>query len=103
MRSTGVTQAKRIAAGLMGLTLLLIIALSAAFLVAEADHDCAGEDCPICAFMAVCVHVLRRLGAAAVVLLAAAAPAILFLAAPVAGAAVFAPGTPVSQRTRLND
>ena len=103
MRSTGISRAKRIAAGLMGLTLLLVIALSALFLVAEADHDCAGEDCPICACMRSCVNVLRRFGGAAVSLLAAAVPVILLLFAAVACAAAFAQETPVSRRIRLNN
>ena len=98
-----VTKAKRVAAGVMSLTLLLVIVLSALFLVAEADHDCAGEDCPICAVMQVCVHVLRRFGGAATILLAVAAAAILFLFAAVSGAAVFAQETPVSRRIRLNN
>ena len=103
MYSAGVTRAKRIAAGVMVLTLLLILALSMLFLIAEADHDCAGADCPICACLRACVHVLRRFGASAILPLAATVPVILFLFAVTAGAAVFAQETPVSNGIRLND
>ena len=103
MHGAGVTGAKRIAAGIMGLTLLLVILLSALFLIAEADHDCAGEDCPICACLQLCSNVLRRFGGAVFVLLSVAAPVILLLFAAVSGAAVFAQETPVSRRIRLND
>ncbi|MBR4393467.1 MAG: hypothetical protein IKT07_05515 [Oscillospiraceae bacterium] len=103
MRSASVTKAKRIAAGVMGLTLLLVIALSALFLVAEADHDCAGEDCPICACLQACVHVLRRFGASAIILVTAVASVILFLSTAVASAAVFTQETPVSRGIRLNN
>ena len=103
MRGAGVSRAKRITAGLMGLTLLLVVLLSALFLVVEADHDCAGEDCPICAVMQTCTNVLRRFGAAVITLLAAAASIILFLFATVSGANVFAQATPVSRKIRLNN
>ena len=103
MRGTGVAKAKRIAAGVMSLALLLVILLSSLFLIAEADHDCAGEECPICAVMQTCVNVLRRFGEAAIILLAAAASVIVFVFAAVSDAAVFAQETPVSRRIRLNN
>ena len=103
MCCANMTKAKRIAAGVMSLALLLVIALSALFLIVEADHDCAGEDCPICAVMQTCTNVLRRFGAAVITLLAAAASIILFLFAMVSGATVFAQASPVSRKIRLNN
>ena len=97
------SKAKRIAAGVMGLTLLLVLLLAALFLIAEADHDCAGEDCPICAVMCSCAQALRRFGAAARSLSAAAAPAVCFLFAAALCAPLLALETPVSRRSRLNN
>ena len=39
---------KRIAAAFLAVTILLVLLFSAAFIAAEADHDCAGENCPLC-------------------------------------------------------
>ena len=39
----------------------------------EGDHDCSGEDCPVCAFISICENVIKALGVVlAVVLLAGA-------------------------------
>lgn len=40
--------ARRLLAGLCGVFLLVSILFSSLFVVAEADHDCVGEDCPVC-------------------------------------------------------
>ena len=37
---------KRIAAAFLAVTILLVLLFSAAFIAAEADHDCAGEKLP---------------------------------------------------------
>ena len=50
---------KRIAALLLAVTVLLVMLYSALFIAAEADHDCAGENCPICAQIAVCQNILK--------------------------------------------
>lgn len=44
------------------------------FIAEEADHDCTGEDCPICAEIRVCANVL---GSAAIVPAATAVCSIL--------------------------
>ena len=49
---------KRIAA-FLAVTILLVLLFSAVFIAAEADHDCAGENCPICAQIAVCQNILK--------------------------------------------
>ncbi|MBQ6543503.1 MAG: hypothetical protein IJL77_03865 [Clostridia bacterium] len=45
------------------LTALLVLALlsSAAYIAAESDHDCSGEDCAICMRIEACVHTLRSI------------------------------------------
>ncbi|MBQ6521108.1 MAG: hypothetical protein IJI14_20565 [Anaerolineaceae bacterium] len=35
--------------------------LSVCFIAAEADHDCSGEDCPICVFLTLCEQNIRQL------------------------------------------
>ena len=53
---------KRIAAGIMGILMLFIVLFSAFYIAAEADHDCTGEDCPICACIQQCENTLHQIG-----------------------------------------
>lgn len=96
------TRAKRTLALITGLAMLLLVLGSVLFLAAEAHHDCAGEDCAICACIRQCVETLRQLGSLT-------APAALLLpvlfgcfTAPIPAAA-FRAKTPVSFRVRLNN
>ena len=50
---------KRIAAAFLAVTILLVLFFSAAFMAAEADHACGGENGPICAQIAVCQNILK--------------------------------------------
>lgn len=88
--------------------LLLAVTLSAgafsAFVLAhEADHDCGGGDCPVCALLARCAENLQRLGSGVppAPLLPAAA-AIVFAAAWTVSVRRPVPSTPVSLKVRLN-
>ena len=64
---------KRIAA-FLAVTILLVLLFSAAFIATEADHDCAGENCPICAQIAVCQNLLKTFSLAVCI---AAFPAVV--------------------------
>ena len=54
---------KKIAAILAAATASVMI-LSVAYIAAEANHDCAGEDCPVCVCIEQCLNNLRTLGTA---------------------------------------
>lgn len=41
------------------------MAFSVFFIAAEADHDCTGDRCPVCAEIALCVTLLQTAAAAA--------------------------------------
>lgn len=49
---------KRIALFLC-LGLILVLLASSAYIIHEANHDCTGEDCPVCQMIAVNLSVLR--------------------------------------------
>lgn len=52
---------------------VLFVMLSSAFYVAiEADHDCVGEDCPICCQISVCENMLKSVGLTVIILTLAA-------------------------------
>ncbi len=65
------TNGKRVGALLLCAGLILVLAVSTAFMIHEADHDCTGEDCPVCRILAINIRLMRTLGLAAAVLLPA--------------------------------
>lgn len=58
---------------LLALAVCFVMLFSAFYIAAQADHDCIGEDCPICYQISICENTLKTLGfvAAAAVLSAA--------------------------------
>ena len=98
------TARKRIGALMLCIGLILVLSVSAAFIAHEADHDCCGEECPVCRMIAIHIRLLRTLGLAALVL--------LVFRVPLSGQAVrrrhdvsarFFPGTLVSWKIRLDN
>lgn len=59
--------------------LALVMLCSVLFIALEADHDCQGDDCAVCAQISACVRLIEHLALSA---LAAAAAAVLPEAAP---------------------
>ncbi len=103
MQSSRRSKAKRLAAGSLGLLLLALVLFSSFYIAAEADHDCAGEDCAICLCIRLCESALLKLGSGILVRIAAAVPALLFLAAVAAFSVSFPLETLISKKVRLND
>ena len=63
---------RRFRAALLIVTLLLFLAFSSGYILLESGHDCSGEDCPVCAVLALCVQSLDRGGDVALTVFAAA-------------------------------
>ena len=55
------TSQRRLAAGILAALVLLAVAASLFVITQEADHDCVGEDCPVCAVIASCRKTLKAL------------------------------------------
>ena len=95
---------KRGNALLLCIGLVLVLLVSSAFLIQEADHDCCGEDCPICRTIAMTTALMRAL-----CLIAAAQLiwSVLIVSRSAfhlpESACLHADGTPVSRKTRIND
>ena len=53
---------RRIMAGICAAFVLVTIFFSSVLLAADADHDCAGRDCPICLEMQNCAANFQLLG-----------------------------------------
>lgn len=57
---------------LLALAACFIVLFSGLYIAAETNHDCIGEDCPVCYQISVCENTLETLGYAVVAILAAA-------------------------------
>ncbi len=60
---------KRILAFLLSICLVAIITCSMVFIVTHINHNCSGEDCPICAEIQVAEAVIHRFSTAVAVLI----------------------------------
>lgn len=91
----------RTAALILALVFALSVLFSLAFITIEADHDCIGEDCHICAVIALCRNILRT--AASLLVTAAIAMAIFRVADTyiIPFGAYVRRGTPFILRDRL--
>ena len=101
MRKFGNLQSRRFASGIMACVMLLVVMLSVFFLTVEVGHDCAGEDCPICAAMQQCKSVLESCGGGEAILsLVLLSVVIISMNLPVY---MLVLSTPVSRKVRLNN
>lgn len=64
---------KRIIAMLLAGMILVVMLCSALFITKEADHDCVGENCPICCQINICRNIMKNLSLAAGTVVFAAA------------------------------
>lgn len=103
MQRSGAANAKRIAAGIMGLLMLAIVLFSAFYIAAEAGHTCTGEDCLICACIAQCENTLHQIGTGAVLQTAIAVSIVLMLISALLSASGFLQETPVLRKVRFNN
>ena len=53
---------KRTAAGILGMLLLFVMLFSVTYIASEANHECRGEDCPICVCIQQCENTLHQMG-----------------------------------------
>lgn len=103
MRNSNTSKVLRIAAGIMGLLMLVIVLFSASYIAAEADHECCGDDCPICACIQQCENTLHGFSDGIAVQSSAIAPVILILLAAAFAITAVSQETPVSRKVRLNN
>ncbi len=94
---------KRIAACIMVMLMLFIMLFSAFYIAAEADHDCTGEDCPICACIVLCENTLHQIGTGGSSLAAVIIPIFFLLVSVFLFAVPFLQETLVSRKIRLNN
>lgn len=94
---------KKLFAALTAAALALVMLFSLVFLAREADHDCRGEDCAICAQIALCEQLLKNLILAAAILAALRILAAFRAESGEHAPVRFGPVTPVSLKVKLSD
>ena len=102
MFGSEMTRSKRFAAGIIILMMLSFLMLSSVFIAHEADHDCCGEDCPICEFIQQCENTVRgeflfSSGISVII------PVLFVIFSVCLAADAFVKATPVSRKIRLNN
>lgn len=88
---------------IMAFMMLLVMLFSAFFIVSHTDHDCTGEDCPICACISGCENILYGSGDSSILLAAGILPVVLLVTSIVFSYCVVISGTPVSAKVRMNN
>ena len=58
------TKKKRIISLIVAVAVIFVMLYSALFIVSHAEHDCVGENCPICYQISVCENTLKNLSLA---------------------------------------
>lgn len=96
------TKRERIVAAVLAALAVLVMLSSAFFIVAHAEHDCEGEDCPICEQLCACVKSFQRF---TITVLVAAAVALTCACDIRLGGKVcaFAPSTPILLKVKLSN
>ena len=90
-------------AAITAIAMLLVILLAGIFIALEADHECEGEDCPICECLEQCQATLHQLGSVTVTSKAVLFPVLLLIVSGIHFARVIRRETPVSIKVQLNN
>ena len=97
------TKRKRIISLVVAAAVLFVMLYSALYIAAEANHDCVGENCPICYKISVCENTLKNLSFAVCAVAFAAAFTYTLCRSISACAAVIPSYTLVSLKVKLTD
>lgn len=103
MLKSDISKSKRVASGVIVALMLFILLFSAFYIAVEADHDCTGHDCPICACIQQCENILQQIGNGTVIQFSAVLPILfsfLFVTVWTLNARI---ETPVTRKVRLNN
>ncbi|WP_139225885.1 hypothetical protein [Oribacterium sp. WCC10] len=97
------SQYKKFVCGIIAMMMLVFVLLSAAFIAAESDHNCTGEDCPVCECIQLCENTLRKLGGGTVPVVFLFLPVVFFSFSFYIPAFTCGQDTPVTRKVRLNN
>ena len=97
------TKKKRIISLIVAVAVFFVMLYSALYIAAEANHDCVGENCPICYQISVCENTLKNLSLAVCAVAFAAAFTYTLCRSITACADVTPSYTLVSLKVKLTD
>ena len=90
-------------AGALAAVTALVMLFSFLYIVAEASHDCDGNDCPICACISQCANTLRHTGGNIKTIIFISLLTILFMNDVLLKPFCDMPSTLVAQKIRMDD
>ncbi len=94
---------RRFFAGIMAFMILVFVLLSTTFIAAEADHDCEGEDCPVCATIQICARTLDQVGSLITVLATVLLPALIVFLSITISVPMLTRHSLIYQKIRMNN
>ena len=97
------TNKKRLIALVVLAALLVITLFSSCYVIKEADHDCTGAACPICAMIEQCEDNLRQIGNGQITIIAVMAAICCFFCAFYLAVSTVSIETLVTGKVRLNN
>ena len=103
MCNSNTAKAGRILTGIISVMLLVIVLFSAFYISAEAEHDCTGEDCQVCAVIQQSENTLRGFADGMVLQLSAVVPVLFIILAAALFVTAFPQETLISRKVRLNN
>lgn len=103
MNKRGNKRISRIFTGIMAAMMLFVVLFSAFFIVSHSDHDCTGEDCPVCACIQQCENILHGAGDSSLLAVSDILPIILIAGFIHVSYCIVISDTPVSAKVRMNN
>ncbi|SFD03861.1 hypothetical protein [Butyrivibrio sp. YAB3001] len=97
------TKVNRALAGIMVVMVLFVVLFSAIFIVSHVDHDCTGENCPICACIQQCENILHGAGGSTLFAVVAFVPVFLIFGSYIISYCIVFSDTLVSAKVRMNN
>jgi hypothetical protein len=87
----------------MAVMILFVMMFSAIFIVFHTDHDCTGEDCPVCACLQQCENILHGAGDGSQFTASGIIPFVLITGFILVSSSIVISDTPVSAKVRMNN
>jgi hypothetical protein len=103
VRIKSVSKLKKAVCVLTACLVLAALLFSASYIIHEADHNCAGENCAVCSCIQFCKSIIQGMNSGLLLLPAALFPLVFLTFTAALCRVSFFRRTPVSGKVRLNN
>lgn len=103
MGNSTLVKSKSRFACVMAAMMLFVMLFSAFFIVSHSEHECTGEDCPVCACIQQCENILHGSGDSFGFFGFGIIPIVIIAGSILISYSVIILDTPVSSKVRMND